>query len=451
MDRKIYRELSKWKKKGGGSALRIEGAPRVGKTHTALAFGEAEYDSFLLIDFQRAGDEVRRLFRTHLSAPDALFGELGRLFNVQLFPREEPGAEARSLIIFDDISFCPKAREALPQLIADGRFDYLETASPVRDKPGRPAPLCSEETLELLPLDFEEFADAAGEAFLSDFLRRSFENRKPLGELLHRKAMDLFRTYLIVGGMPEAGNTYLESRDFYDVHRTKAGILKRLRKDLKQSPNPQREKAAALLELVPAQLARPEKRFRPSDFKKGASMKVCTPAFRLLEESGILTCAANLTDAGGRLLPDADFPSLKCFYADTGLLVSAAFGKDPYAIHKKIIFKPLEFKDGMILQNAAAQMFRSARRPLFFYLNQNAAAGSENCMKIDFLVPNKAESAETFTPVFLQLTNRTSSASLTKCLRKFGSQMTKPAVLYSGELEEREDRIMLPYYMSHLL
>jgi hypothetical protein len=451
MKRNIDRELKEWKKRSGRTALHIVGATAVGKTYSALTFAKEEYETHLLIDFKSAESDVRRLFRTHTADLDSLFRELSHRFGVQLFPRERQGTEARSLIIFDDISFCPKAREALPLLVADGRFDYLETASPVRDKPGRPEPLCFETTLELLPMDFEEFANALDKTYLADLIRRCFVDRLPMGENLHRQATDLFRYYLITGGMPEAVSTYLECRDFYDVHRTKAGILKRLRKDLKQSPNPQREKAAAILELVPAQLARPEKRFHPSDFKKGASMKVCTPALRLLEESGILTCAANLRDAGGRLLPDADFPSLKCFYADTGLLVSAAFGKDPYAIHKKILFKPLEFKDGMILQNAAAQMFRSTRRPLFFYLNQNAAAGSENCMKIDFLVPNKAESAETFTPVFLQLTNRTSSASLTKCLRKFASQMAKPAVLYSGELEEREDRIMLPYYMAHLL
>jgi hypothetical protein len=451
MKRKIDRELKEWKKRSEGSVLRLVGAPAVGKTYSALAFANDEYESHLLIDFKSAGDDVRRLFRTHKADPGALVRELGRLYGVPLPARERPGAEARTLIIFDDISFCPKAREALPLLAADARFDFIETESALLGKKSRVAPMPCEETVELLPLDFEEFAAALGEELLADFIRQEFEARRPLGALLHRKASDLFRCCLITGGMPEAVNAYAASRYFSDARRANIRILKRFRRDLLHSADARKDRALELLKLVPAQLERREKRFRLSDFRKGASMRSCAPAFRLLEEAGILNCTANMTEADGRLAPDAKLPALKCFYADTGLLVSAAFPKDPRETHKKLLFEPLEFKDGMILQNAVSQMLRSTRRPFFYYSAQNTEEGKENCMKIDFLLSRTDNAEGPFTPVFLRLTNRNSSASLKRCRTKFASQMEKPVVLYSGELEEREDRLMVPYYMAHLL
>ena len=200
MRRKVYQELVDWKRREqGGSALLIQGARRVGKSYIVEEFAKSEYDTYVLIDFNKAGDEVRGLFLYDLNDLDVFFLKLSALYNTRLIPR-------RSLIVFDEVQLFPRARSAVKYLVADGRFDYIETGSLMSIKKNVQDILIpsEEDAIDMHPMDFEEFCWAMGNESLVPLARECFEGRRPMGQALHRKAMDLFRQYLLVGGMPQA-------------------------------------------------------------------------------------------------------------------------------------------------------------------------------------------------------------------------------------------------------
>ena len=204
-----------WKQEEAGrTALLIDGARRVGKSYIAEDFGRAEYKSYLLIDFNRAGREVTDLFLNYLNDLDLFFLYLSNFYGIKLYERE-------SLIIFDEVQLFPRARSAIKYLVADGRYDYIETGSLMSIKKNvQDILIPSEERhIRMYPLDFEEFLWAMGNESMMDLIRLCFEKGKPMGQVMHRKAMDYFRQYLIVGGMPQAVEAYVETRDFDRVDR----------------------------------------------------------------------------------------------------------------------------------------------------------------------------------------------------------------------------------------
>ena len=228
--RKIYDDLVKWKEESQGKeALLIDGARRVGKSYIALEFAKNNYKSFILLDFNKVPDEIKNLLNNYLDDLDSLFLYLENYYNTKLYLRE-------SLIIFDEVQLFPKARSAIKYLVQDGRYDYLETGSLISIKENvKDILIPSEERhLKLYPMDFEEFLWAMDNFQLMDFIRKCFEEKKPLGEALHRKAMDYFRQYMIVGGMPQAVLAYSSNRDFTKIDQIKRNILNLYRDDIKK-------------------------------------------------------------------------------------------------------------------------------------------------------------------------------------------------------------------------
>ena len=212
-ERKAYEELASWKESSQGStALLIEGARRVGKSTIAEEFGRRNYASYMLVDFSKAPDDVLGYFVDLRNDLDAFFMYLSSFYGVELHRRD-------SLIIFDEVQLYPKAREAIKQLVADGRYDYIETGSLVSIRENVKDILIpsEEESIRLNPMDFDEFLWALGEKPLSTLIADSFKKRRPLPDSLHRKAMRLFREYMLVGGMPQAVSKYVETHDFSKV------------------------------------------------------------------------------------------------------------------------------------------------------------------------------------------------------------------------------------------
>ena len=207
MKRKIYNELLKWKEKESHrTALLIDGARRVGKSYIAEKFGSNEYKSYILIDFFQAGNEVKDLFENYLNDLDTFFKYLSAIYETKLYNHN-------SLIIFDEIQFYPRARAAIKYLVKDGRYSYLETGSLVSIKENvKDILIPSEERhIKMYPMDFEEFLWATGNESLMEIIRENFDNKKPMGQVLHRKAMNCFRQYLIIGGMPQAVSEYVQT------------------------------------------------------------------------------------------------------------------------------------------------------------------------------------------------------------------------------------------------
>ena len=224
MKRKIYSELLKWKSKGGKTALLIEGARRIGKSYIALEFARNEYDSYILIDFSKTTAKVKNLFKNYLEDLDTFFELLQLYYATRLTTR-------KSLVIFDEIQAFPPARAAVKHLVADGRFDYIETGSlvSIRNNVRNIVIPSEEESITMHPMDFEEFLWAMGDEVMMPLIRKHFEAMKPMNEA-HRTTMDMLRRYMIVGGMPQVVGRYVETRDFNAVDEEKRLIIKEIAK-----------------------------------------------------------------------------------------------------------------------------------------------------------------------------------------------------------------------------
>ena len=318
MKRKIYNQLLDWKNnRQGDVALLIEGARRIGKSYIVEEFARNEYGSYILIDFNKVGNKVKRLFDEYLDDLDTLFEMLEQYYKVKLIPRQ-------SVIIFDEVQQFPRARAAIKYLVADGRYDYLETGSLISiHKNVKNIVIPSEErSITMYPMDFEEFLWAMGNETLMPFLHKRFSEKQPMKEI-HREAMDYFRRYMIVGGMPQAVEKYVQTRDFEQVDMIKRDILTIYRNDIRKHAGRLAMKVTSIFEEIPAQLLKNERKFRLADLSKEARMRDYEAAFMWLSDAKIVNCCYNTTAPNIGLKLNMDRMTLKCYMADTGLLISS--------------------------------------------------------------------------------------------------------------------------------
>ena len=384
MKRKIYDVLLEWKKDGAGkTALLIDGARRVGKSYIVEEFAKAEYKTYLMIDFNRVNDEVKDLFNNYLNDLDSLFMYLSVYYNVKLYPHE-------SLIIFDEVQMYPRARAAIKYLVADGRYDYIETGSLMSIKKNvQDILIPSEERhIRMYPMDFEEFLLALGNDTLMGIIKKCFTENKPMGQSMHRKAMDYFRQYLIVGGMPQAVQEYVLSKDFDKVDKIKRDILTLYRADIMKHASGYEIKVASIFDEIPSQLQKHEKKFKLSSISKEARLRDYEDALFWLEDAMIVNICYNSTAPSIGLKLNMDRMTLKCYMADTGLLISHAFDENGIVseeLYKKLLFDKLEVNKGMIVENVVAQMLVASGHKLYFY-SCSCREDKEERMEIDFLI-----------------------------------------------------------------
>jgi hypothetical protein len=449
MKRKIYNELIDWKnKRKGATAVIIEGARRIGKSYIVEEFARNEYDSYLLIDFNKADKVVWEWFDNYLEDLDTLLMNLQIHYNVRLTPR-------KSVIIFDEVQLCPRARSAIKYLVADGRFDYIETGSLISIKKNVKDILIpsEEQALPMYPMDFEEFLWALDDELMMPFIAQCFQKRKPLGGL-HRKALDYFRTYMIVGGMPQAILKYIETHDFEEVDLVKRSILQVYKNDIAKYASNVEHKVKSIFDELPAQLQKHEKKFRLSALEPGAAYRDYDDAFFWLSDAGIVNICYNCTAPNIGLRLNMERNTLKCYMADTGLLFSHAFdekGHVPNEIYQKIIHDKLEINEGMLVENIVAQMLTAAGHKLYFYSN-SSRENAEDRMEIDFLTAkSKLTSRHNITPIEVKSSQRYTLSSLNKCINKFGKYLTTPIVLHSADLKQEKGIDYLPLYMTPLL
>ena len=426
----------------------IEGARRVGKSYIAREFAQNEYKSFLLIDFSNAPKSITEMFELYMHDLDVLFKRLEVFYKVKLHERE-------SLIIFDEVQLCPPARAAIKHLVADGRYDYIETGSLISIRRNvKDILIPSEEyAIEMYPMDFEEFLWAIGQEDLSTLIKDCFARLTPMGEALHRRAMDLFRLYIIVGGMPQAVEAYITTEDFGRVDRVKRRILDLYRNDIRKYSGTDETRVTRIFDEIPGQLQRHEKKFRLADLEKGAKMREYSNAFFWLSDAKIINCCYNSTAPNIGLRINEDRTTLKCYLGDTGLLVSMTFdevGEGIKDVYKKLLFDKLEVNKGMLIENIVAQMLRASGHKLYFYARSDSDA--ENRMEIDFLVAErKITSRHNISPIEVKSTAKYTLTSLRKCITKFGQYLSTPYVLHTKDIEVNDSIVYLPLYMSGLL
>lgn len=450
MKRKIYDSLVKWKKESAGStALLIDGARRVGKSYIAEEFAKSEYRSYIMIDFNKAPEEIKDLFKNYLNDMDTFFMYLSNFYNVKLYERE-------TLIILDEVQLFPYARSAVKYLVADGRYDYIETGSLMSIKKNvRDILIPSEERhIKMFPLDFEEFLWAFDNVLLMDYIRNCFEKRKPMGQALHRKAMDYFRQYMIVGGMPQAVEAYIQNRDFDKTDRIKRDILELYRADIAKHAEGYEMKVLQIFDDIPAQLQKHDKKFKLSSLKKEARFRDYESAIFWLSDAMIANMCYNATSPEIGLKLNMDRLTLKCYMADTGLLISHSFDENGIVseeIYKKLLFDKLEFNKGMIVENIVAQMLTASGHKLYFYSNPSRDDASSR-MEIDFLIAkSKISSRHNISPIEVKSGKNYTLTSIKKFIAKYKAQLHTPYVLHTGDLKEENGIVYLPLYMTPLL
>lgn len=449
MKRKIYDTLTQWKnEEAGHTAVLIDGARRVGKSYIAEEFAKAEYKSYILIDFNRIPKEITDLFELYLNDLDTFFLYLSNYYNVKLYERE-------TLVIFDEVQLFPRARSAIKYLVADGRYDYLETGSLMSIKANtKDIVIPSEERhIKMFPLDFEEFLWALDNQLLMDFIRQCFQEHKPMGQALHRKAMDYFRQYLVVGGMPQAVQAYVQTKDFERVDRIKRDILKLYRADMIKHAQGYEMKVEQIFDEIPAQLQKHEKKFKYSSLKKEARFRDYEDAFFWLSDAMIVNICYNSTAPNIGLKLNRDRMTMKCYMADTGLLISHAFDENGIVseeIYKKILFDKLEFNQGMIVENIVAQMLAASGHKLYFYSNSSKEASDR--MEIDFLIAkSKISNRHNISPIEVKSSKKYTLSSLHKFCTRYSEQLHLPYVLHPSDLKEENGILYLPLYMTPLL
>ncbi len=450
MKRKTLDRLTEWKETSGGeTALLVQGARRVGKSYIVEEFAKAEYKSYILIDFNKVDEQVKDIFIHDLSDMDTFFLKLSTLYNTRLYNRE-------SLIILDEVQLFPRARSAIKYLVADGRYDYIETGSLISIKKNVENILIpsEEDKLNMYPMDFEEFLWALGNETMYPLIKNCFEKKKPLGQALHRKAMDLFRQYLIVGGMPQAVKAYAETKDFNKVDKIKRRIINLYRDDIRKHAEGYSVKVEAIFDELPSQLKNQNRRFKLSSLHQGARFDEYKDAMFWLSDAMIVNNCYNSTEPNIGLNLNRDRTLLKCYLGDTGLLISHTFderGIVSEEVYKKLLLDKLEVNMGMIVENIVAQMLVFSGHKLFFYSNSSREDAS-NRMEIDFLISkSKASNRHNISPIEVKSSKNYTLSSLKKFKAKYSEQTHIPIVLHPGDLKDEDGILYLPLYMGELL
>ena len=450
MKRKIYDKLLDWKiTSNGDTALLIDGARRVGKSYIAEDFARENYKSYILVDFNKVNDDVCNLFVNYLDDLDTLFMYLSSYYNIKLYDRE-------SVIIFDEVQMFPKARAAIKYLVADGRYDYIETGSLMSIRKNvKDITIPSEERhIRMYPMDFEEFLWAMDNEMLMPVIRDCFEKKKPMGQMLHRKAMDYFRQYMIVGGMPQAVEKYIQTRDFEAVDIIKRNILTLYREDIMKHSDGNELEIEAIFDEIPAQLSKHEKKFKLSDIKPSARMREYKQPFYWLDDAMIVNTCYNSSEPNIGLKMNMERKTLKCYMADTGLLISHAFDENGIVseeIYKKLLFDKLSVNSGMLMENIVAQMLTAAGHKLYFF-SKSSREKAEDRMEIDFLIAkSKITNKHNISPIEVKSGDRYTLSSIKKFMNKYKEQTNIPYILHTKDLKEENGIVYLPLYMTMLL
>lgn len=448
--RKIYERLLQWKRESRGEkALLIEGARRIGKSTIVEEFAKKEYKTYILIDFNMAPKTVKEAFELYANDLDTFFMILSAQYDVPLHRRE-------SLIIFDEIQNYPKAREAVKYLVADGRYDYLETGSLISIKENvADITLPSEERrIRMYPMDFEEFGWAMGETEMLRYIQHCYEERKALDQGLHSKAMMLFRQYLIVGGMPKPVSVYIENnRDFGKVDSEKRDILELYRSDIMKIKSNDRSKVLAIFDQIPAFLSKSERRVVLNSIEKNATFPKYHDTFFWLADAMIVNECFNCADPNVGLALNEDRTYVKCYMGDTGLLVSAAFNENEISdgeLYRELLFGKLTTNEGMFYENAVSQMLVAAGHKLYFYTRYNREK-HRNDIEIDFLLSNNSKLKYKIYPVEVKSSPRYTISSLTKFDRAFRERIGGSIVIHPKNLKEEGGILYIPAYMTYCL
>ena len=444
--RKIYQKILRWKESTNGTkALLIEGARRIGKSTIAEEFGKKEYKSYILIDFNKATKKTMQSFED-LNNLDIFFQTIMLEYNTRLFERE-------SLIIFDEIQKFPKAREAVKYLVADGRYDYIETGSliSIRENVDNITIPSEERKIKMFPVDFEEFMLYMNEELLLEYIKKCLKMKQPLEQKMHQKAMHIFKEYMLVGGMPQAVVAFKENaRDFAAADIEKRDILSLYRDDIKKAAKRYNSRVSAIFENIPVYLSTHEKRVVLSEIESNATFAQYDDPFFWLDDSMICNLCYKCNDPNVGFSLNKNESFVKCYMGDTGLLVSLAFNENEIMeqqLYKQIMNEKLSLNQGMIYENMISQMIVAMGRRLYFYTRYNEEK-HRNDIEIDFLLSNESKMNFRMYPIEVKSSKNYSAISLDKFKELYEKKIAISYIVHPKNLLVDGEIIKIPPYMS---
>ena len=439
--RKIYSVMQEWKLRSDGkTALLIEGARRVGKSTVVEEFAKNEYRSYILIDFVEAAHDVRELFED-VSDLNYLFLQLQLRYSVRLFERE-------SLIIFDEVQLCPMARQTIKKLVKDGRYDYIETGSLISIRKNTAGILIpsEEERVQMHPMDYEEFMWARGNDSTLSLLKDAFVSKAQLGEQTNRRLMRDFRLYMLVGGMPQIVDTYLQTNNLREVDGAKRMIINLYEEDFhKISPS---GVLALLFDAIPAQLARRSSRYHVSSVLANRRAADILEEIAELRESKTVLVAYHANDPNVGMSSNVNLEKFKLYLADTGLFVTLSF-KDAdmteNVVYEKLLADRLPANLGAVYENVVAQELAAHGHRLFYHTWPKE--GTNRNYEIDFLVPD----GKKICPVEVKSSRYSTHPSLDAFSQKYPSRVGSQYLVYTKDMRSDGAITCVPTYMSYLL
>ncbi|MBQ8760992.1 MAG: ATP-binding protein [Bacteroidales bacterium] len=440
-ERKIYKKMLNWKKESAGkTALLIEGARRVGKSTVVKHFAEREYQSYIFIDFANLNPETKDIIETNLYDLNYFFMRLQLIYNVVLIER-------KSVIIFDEVQLCPNVRQAIKYLVQDGRYDYIETGSLIGIKQNvRNIVIPSEEErVQMYPMDYEEFRLALGDNSTLTLLKQMFEKMEPLGDATNRHLMRNFRLYMLVGGMPQAVNEYIETNNLQKVDVVKRRILNLYADDLhKLDPS---NKLRSLFWAIPSELSKNASRYQTTTIINNVKQKKIQDLLETLRESMIVNISYHSSDPSVGLSLTSDKTKYKMYLADTGLFVTLAFWDKDFTenvIYQKLLADKLETNLGYIFENVVAQMLRSAGHELFYHTFQHT---KNHNYEIDFILSKGAK----VIPIEVKSSGYKTHKSLDVFCEKFSSRVNDRILLYTKDYRRDGNTTCMPIYYTQFL
>ena len=435
--RKIYSKILEWKQESDGkTALLIEGARRIGKSTVVESFAKKEYKSYILIDFSKASKEIKELF-DDISDLDFIFLRLQLIYKTDLHLRE-------SLIIFDEVQLCPMARQAIKHLVKDHRYDYIETGSLISIKKNiKDILIPSEERkLSMFPMDFEEFLWATGDTSTSKLLRTIFEKKISVGEASHRKLMRDFRLYMLVGGMPQAVESYINTNNFKNVDEIKRDILTLYEDDFRKIDATGR--ISMLFNGIPAQLNTNASRYQVSSVLSGERAETILELIADMVDSKIVQIAYHANDPNVGLANAKDLRRFKLFLTDTGLLTTLVFKDKDFTeniIYEKLLSNKLGVNLGYIFENVVAQILATNGNALYYYTFLNNKTNHN--YEIDFLLSKKNK----ICPIEVKSSGYNTHKSLDVFSEKYSERILEKYVIYTKDYKKDRDIYMLPVYL----
>lgn len=437
--RKIYDDILDWKRKNDGkTALLVEGARRIGKSTIVEEFARNEYKSYILIDFNTASAEVKSLFDDLMNL-EFIFLRLQQAYSTQLFERN-------SVIVFDEVQQCSKARQAIKYLVKDGRYDYIETGSliSIRKNIENITIPSEEDRIQMNPMDYEEFRWALGDTVTVPLLKTFWEKKIPLGAA-HRDAMRNLRLYLLVGGMPQAVNAYLDTNNLRTVDEVKRKIILLYREDFAKIDKT--GKVSNLFMSVPAALSRNASRYVPSSVIGNVADDKMSELLMNLEDSKTVNIAHHADDPNIGLPVSANYDKFKIFLADTGLFVTLAFWDKDFTeniIYDKLLSDKLSVNLGYVYENLIAQMLVASGNRLFYHTWKK---DEKHYYEIDFLLSRGAK----LCPVEVKSSGYKAHASLDAFCDKYSARVGSRYLIYTKDLTKDNGTTLLPAYMTPLL